>query len=282
LQKDPKGYSDSMNLYQGFGMNPMNFIDPFGTKIKTEDLFELKRIFNTKGVDAAKRWIDKNPNFTYGEKVDLHMKVWFGFDDPDAESDINYIPVWDEFCFFIDEAAYQSSKPYLKFHYGVKHRRHDIALQGLTEIVTAGVISGVILYAAPELINFLTEKFPVLKREIRIIKGKNPVTNKLRKGSGFKNDNVKPIRNDKSQIIKEFPAKSKAHGFNDILDNYAKKGAYFRIRKDAVLIQIKGIYNGVPGRFEWIIDKGRVTHRMFVEGGRINGIPIVEWLFEKN
>ncbi|MCK4765024.1 MAG: hypothetical protein KAW12_22690, partial [Candidatus Aminicenantes bacterium] len=30
LQNDPMGYADSMNLYQGFGMNPVNFIDPLG------------------------------------------------------------------------------------------------------------------------------------------------------------------------------------------------------------------------------------------------------------
>jgi RHS repeat-associated protein len=274
LSTDPMGYADSMNLYQAFNMNPLNFTDPSGTIIKKEDLYELKRINESQGPDAAKKWIDKNTNFTSGEKLDLHMKILFGFDDPDAEKDINYIPVWDEIWFFIDETVYKSSKPYLKFHYGVKHRRYDIAFQGLTEIVTAGVISGVILYAAPEVINFLTDKFPVLKREIRIISGKNPVTNKPRIGSGFKNDNVKPTYNDKGQIIKEFPAKAKAHGFNDIVDNYANQGACFKLGEDTVLIQIKGTYNGVPGRFEWIIEKGQVTHRMFVEGGRINGISI--------
>jgi RHS repeat-associated protein len=31
LQTDPMGYQDSLNLYQGFNMNPMNFVDPFGT-----------------------------------------------------------------------------------------------------------------------------------------------------------------------------------------------------------------------------------------------------------
>jgi RHS repeat-associated protein len=31
LQTDPTGYMDSMNLYQAFGMNPINFIDPMGT-----------------------------------------------------------------------------------------------------------------------------------------------------------------------------------------------------------------------------------------------------------
>ena len=32
LQTDPMGYADSMNLYQGFNMNPMNFVDPMGTE----------------------------------------------------------------------------------------------------------------------------------------------------------------------------------------------------------------------------------------------------------
>jgi RHS repeat-associated protein len=30
LQQDPMGYTDSMNLYQAFGMNPINRTDPFG------------------------------------------------------------------------------------------------------------------------------------------------------------------------------------------------------------------------------------------------------------
>jgi hypothetical protein len=30
LQTDPMGYQDSMNLYQAFNMNPVNFMDPFG------------------------------------------------------------------------------------------------------------------------------------------------------------------------------------------------------------------------------------------------------------
>jgi len=37
LSVDPMGYKDSMNLYQAFGMNPVNFVDPFGnvTAIKS-------------------------------------------------------------------------------------------------------------------------------------------------------------------------------------------------------------------------------------------------------
>jgi RHS repeat-associated protein len=34
LQTDPMGYQDSLNLYQGFYMNPMNFTDPFGKSIR--------------------------------------------------------------------------------------------------------------------------------------------------------------------------------------------------------------------------------------------------------
>lgn len=34
LQTDPMGYHDSMNLYQGFNMNPVNFNDPWGLKIR--------------------------------------------------------------------------------------------------------------------------------------------------------------------------------------------------------------------------------------------------------
>jgi RHS repeat-associated protein len=30
LQTDPMGYQDSLNLYQAFNMNPVNFVDPFG------------------------------------------------------------------------------------------------------------------------------------------------------------------------------------------------------------------------------------------------------------
>jgi RHS repeat-associated protein len=33
FQTDPMGYQDSMNLYQAFNMNPINFVDPMGEKI---------------------------------------------------------------------------------------------------------------------------------------------------------------------------------------------------------------------------------------------------------
>jgi RHS repeat-associated protein len=39
LQTDPMGYQDSMNLYQAFGMNPVNFNDPFGDAIDSPTRF---------------------------------------------------------------------------------------------------------------------------------------------------------------------------------------------------------------------------------------------------
>lgn len=46
------------------------------------------------------------------------------------------------------------------------------------------------------------------------------------------------------------------------------------LKSGADLYQLQGSFNGVAGRFEWIVDKERVTHRMFVPNGLINGEPI--------
>ncbi len=43
----------------------------------------------------------------------------------------------------------------------------------------------------------------------------------------------------------------------------------------SILYQLPGSLNGKAGRFEWIIQERQVTHRMFVSGGGINGIPIL-------
>ena len=40
-------------------------------------------------------------------------------------------------------------------------------------------------------------------------------------------------------------------------------------------ISCRVLLNGVSGRFEWIIQNGNVTIRLFVKGGEINGIPIM-------
>ncbi len=72
------------------------------------------------------------------------------------------------------------------------------------------------------------------------------------------------------------------HGFNDIIDNYAGDAAKFEIPtkgpggevvRVSELRQIEGSNNGVGGVFEWIVDEGNVTHRRFIPGGQVTGLP---------
>jgi hypothetical protein len=68
------------------------------------------------------------------------------------------------------------------------------------------------------------------------------------------------------------------HAFNNIVDNYAGMATKTSCN-NGMLYQLSGSYNGVAGRFEWIIDSngmhaGQVTHRLFVAGGTMNGVPI--------
>ena len=74
----------------------------------------------------------------------------------------------------------------------------------------------------------------------------------------------------------EFPSTPVAHGFPNIVDNYANTATKFTLNNGASLYQSPGTYNGVAGRFERIADPnlGGVTHRMFVPNGSINGIPV--------
>lgn len=39
------------------------------------------------------------------------------------------------------------------------------------------------------------------------------------------------------------------------------------------LRQIEGSNNGIGGVFEWIVDQGNVTHRRFIPGGKVTGLP---------
>jgi RHS repeat-associated protein len=65
------------------------------------------------------------------------------------------------------------------------------------------------------------------------------------------------------------------HRFPDIIDNYARFARQFHLPGGGRLYQVEGWLNGKAGRFEWIVNAGGyVTHRYFVQGGRINGIPI--------
>ena len=72
----------------------------------------------------------------------------------------------------------------------------------------------------------------------------------------------------------------KYHGFEKIIDNYARFAQAFKIvGKDGIermLYQVEGALNGIDGIFEWIvdprIDKG-ITHRLFIKNGKITGSP---------
>lgn len=106
----------------------------------------------------------------------------------------------------------------------------------------------------------------------------NDVLDSPRTGSALKVDDVSPIyeineKTGRPQIVKEFPASAQAHGFNDIIDNYAGYATKTSLN-NATLYQLDGSLNGVSGRFEWIIQDGQVTHRMFIQNGTMNGVPI--------
>ena len=58
-----------------------------------------------------------------------------------------------------------------------------------------------------------------------------------------------------------------------LVDNYAGYATKTTLN-DATLYQLEGSLNGVEGRFEWIIQDGKVTHRMFIQNGAMNGVPI--------
>ena len=62
------------------------------------------------------------------------------------------------------------------------------------------------------------------------------------------------------------------HNFPDIIDNYVGFANKFQL-SNATLYQLQGSYRGQMGRFEWIVQDFVVTHRLFVRGGTINGLP---------
>ncbi len=94
-----------------------------------------------------------------------------------------------------------------------------------------------------------------------------------RVGKALKDDGVSSIYDRQGKVIKEFPGKAKSHGFPDVVDNYASQAKAFDI-PNGKLYQLEGTYNGKTGRFEWIVQDNKVTHRMFIEGGKTNGMPI--------
>ena len=60
-------------------------------------------------------------------------------------------------------------------------------------------------------------------------------------------------------------------------DVAVRSGTHFSIQSGegrAVLTQVPGELNGMPGRFEYIVNRaGQLTHQLFVRGAPINGVP---------
>ena len=59
-------------------------------------------------------------------------------------------------------------------------------------------------------------------------------------------------------------------------DVAARSGTHYSIQSGndrAILTQVAGELNGMPGRFEYIVNRaGQLTHQLFVRGGSINGV----------
>ena len=106
----------------------------------------------------------------------------------------------------------------------------------------------------------------------------NDILDSPRTGSALTVDNIKPTyeidpETGRTRIVQEFPATPQAHGFTNIVDNYAEYATKTQIN-NGMLYQLEGSLNGTSGRFEWIIQDGKVTHRMFIQDGTMNGVPI--------
>jgi RHS repeat-associated protein len=81
LQYDPKGYYDSMNLYQAFNMNGINFLDPMGDIItfsgrRSRKLYAefKKKLFEGEGP----RFEEIKTNIKQLEDSDIEFKIHFG------------------------------------------------------------------------------------------------------------------------------------------------------------------------------------------------------------
>ncbi len=97
------------------------------------------------------------------------------------------------------------------------------------------------------------------------------------------------VHNTKTKSVVGLPRSGTAatktdayHNFPDIIDNYSKdakrfmietKGRGGEVNRMSELLQVEGSLNGKSGIFEWIIDQGEVTHRLFIPNGTISGIP---------
>lgn len=80
LQQDPNGYEDSLNLYQAFNMNPVNFVDPMGLTIKLspKEMYDFKeKLYRTIDDLYYQKYAIEQNNF---KKYKSIMRAVIGYD----------------------------------------------------------------------------------------------------------------------------------------------------------------------------------------------------------
>lgn len=101
-------------------------------------------------------------------------------------------------------------------------------------------------------------------------------------GAGSEAPGLSGLPRSGSAALKSTVKQDIQHAFPDIVDNYARDAARFKIPTkgpggevvgESELYQLRGGWQGDEGIFEWIAREGVVTHRRFIPGGRITGYP---------
>jgi RHS repeat-associated protein len=106
LQTDPMGYQDSMNLYQAFNMNPVNFIDSMGMEVK-DIILIIKGPNEIKSAELGKVKI-LGPQNKYGYFVfAVNIVVTFTEDDNPE----NYIAKQTAFYVFPNKTNEDKTRP---------------------------------------------------------------------------------------------------------------------------------------------------------------------------
>lgn len=242
MSQDPSGFRAGLNFYSYVGNNPVSFTDPSGLSWNTflEGLFAggATGLLLGLAVGAIFGAIEAATAGTATAVIVPLLTLLMGAAAAYAIANEIVALIMDDMC--PDE----------------RHYRIGFLIGSVIGALAGGAIGkGLTSEGGPGGIN-------------------NDVLNGKRTGSGLKDDPVNPVRDANGNITKEFPATPKAHGFPDIVDNYAGDAQQFPLQNGATLYQVEGSYNGVAGRFEWIIQNGNVTHRMFIQGGSVNGVPI--------
>jgi RHS repeat-associated protein len=197
LQTDPMGYADSMNLYQGFNMNPINFVDPFGNEFTREQVDEIMTIRRDQGLNVAKNFIDRNRTFTNADKLALHMKLLFGVYDPEKiEAEKYKTNFWTVMGDTLDGMAYDTAgRTYSKLASAALNHDGRSFVSFLADLAIYGTAGGVLRHYVPMGIEVLKSKYPILNESVGnlVSKGSEKVKNFFNKifgggktsGSGY-------------------------------------------------------------------------------------------------